>query len=131
MLLAIKIVNQQAIVVDAENISVLQLHLTSTLKRDVIQQHARNVTAVGQATFALCSNMHDSLQARNSAIVVGQYQIIIHASTDSAAWRKKIETDLRRFMAGFSGYYRKAHHGFLRLAVRHLYRASLGEKGGI
>jgi hypothetical protein len=33
-------------------------------------------------------------------------------------------------LAGFSRYYRKAHNGFLRLAVRHLYRAPLGKGAG-
>jgi hypothetical protein len=75
--------------------------------------------------------MHNGLQPGERSVVIRQHQIIIHAATNGAAGREEITMSLRRLLAGFSRYYRKAHNGFLRLAVRHLYRAPLGERRGV
>ena len=53
---------------------------------------------------------------------------------NNARWADAINQEDPEFfakLARFSRYYRKAHNGFLRLAVRHLYRAPLRERRGV
>ena len=64
------------VIVDAEHVAVLQFNLAATFQRNVVQQHAGNVAAVGDAAFAVSGNMHDRLQAGNGALFVRQHRLL-------------------------------------------------------
>lgn len=101
------------VIVDAEHVAILQFNLAAALQRNVVQQHAGDVAAVGDAAFAVSGNMHDSLQAGNGALFVRQHQVVVHAAADGAARRQKIATALRRNLAAFIFYNGKSHKAFL------------------
>ena len=131
LLRTVEVADQQLIIIDAQNVAILQLNLTTAFQRNIVEQHARHIATVSQATFTVRGDVHNGLQPGERSIIIRQHQIVIHAATNGAAGREEITMSLRRLLAGFSRYYRKAHNGFLRLAVRHLYRAPLGERRGV
>lgn len=101
------------IVVDTQNVAVLQLDLAAALQRDIVKQHAGHVAAVGHPAFAVSGNMHDCLQARDGALFVRQYQVVVYAAADGAARRQEIAAALWRNLAIFVFYNRKSHKAFL------------------
>lgn len=101
------------VIVDAEYVAILQFNLAAAFQRNVVQQHAGNVAAVGDAAFAVSGNVHDRLQAGNGALFVRQHQVVVHAAADGAARRQKIATALRRNLAAFIFYNGKSHKAFL------------------
>lgn len=105
------------VIVDAEHVAVLQFNLAATFQRNVVQQHAGNVAAVGDAAFAVSGDMHNRLQARNGALFVRQHQVVVYAAADGAARRQKIATALRRNLAAFIFYNGKSHKAFLLMGI--------------
>lgn len=101
------------VIVDAEYVAILQFNLAASFQRNIVQQHAGDVAAIGDAAFAVRGNVHDRLQTGNGALFVRQHQVVVHAAADGAARRQKIATALRRNLAAFIFYNGKSHKAFL------------------
>ena len=102
-----------AVVINPQNVSILQLDLTTAFQWNIVQYHARNAATVSDATFAIGVNVNNSLQTRDGAVIVRQYQIVIRTAPNGAARGVKITAALRRLMTGFRRNNRESHGVFL------------------